>query len=159
MKADDYINSPEISERLKSLVKDKDLKSEKEMSGSVMSVSIDSFNAGFVEGMNVVGLKKEESDLRKSKELTKLTPSKFSETNTCKTLIDLILGSIETNSTDNTLNVGYDQFVTDTAIKAFQVAYAAGLTAGFEIASDPITSTIYKKNSDRIIKQGIGGNK
>lgn len=159
MKVDDYITSQEVSTRIKRLFSDKDEKSLKEMQSDLKVLAVDSYNMGFVEGLGFKKKASELSDLKKSKELTNLTPSKFKNTETCNSLVDLVLGVIETNSVESVLNVGYELFVKESLEKAFQVAYATGLTAGFGIASDPTTAAIYMSNEERILKQGIKGNK
>lgn len=159
MKADEFVKTPGMEERIKRISSDAAIKSTKEVVGGVTSLATESYNAGFVCGISFRKEAQNKSDIKKSKELTNLTPSRFRETETCKQLVDLITGVIETHSDGNVLDLGYDMFLQETAEKALQIAYASGITAGFGIAADPLTSSIFVANEERILKQGLGDNK
>jgi hypothetical protein len=54
--------------------------------------------------------------------------------------------------------MGYESLVSDDIKKVIQIVYAIGITAGFDISSDPDLKSIYQANVERFIKHGAGNN-
>lgn len=159
MQSDVYMNSKVILETIQEIIKGKDDYTDNQIIQSIKSMILDAFNAGRISCMEDREKLSKETLQKKSKEVTQFLPANFKKTETSKQLVNTVQETILANSEDYVLNVGYEPIVEDTINKVLQIAYAIGITTGFEIASDPDMKSIYSANVERFMKSGLSGNK
>jgi hypothetical protein len=95
--------------------------------------------------------------MKKSKEMTGFLPAHFKNTDTGKKLIELFMQELLNNTTDYTLNIGYEETLPTCIEKILRIAYSVGITTGFEIASDKELKSIYSSNVERFLNSGKVG--
>lgn len=115
---------------------------------------LESFNDGIIANMTERTKISKETLTKKSKEITKLLPAHFKNTETGKKLIEILLTELLNNTTDYVLNIGYETILAECFNRALRIAYSVGITTGFEIASDPDLKKIYTTNVERFMKSG-----
>lgn len=154
----EYVNSADVNESIKKYLKDDKNYSEERKTFEIKNMITNGYNYGVFSLLNDRKVSKDKSKLDKTKEITAYLPDIFKDSEMGKQLTNSIMEAIKTNSSNYILNIGYETILPDDIKKVIQIAYALGITAGFDISSDPELKSIYQTNIERFIKHGAGEN-
>lgn len=154
----DYVNSTSVNSEIETYIKDEKNFDKNRKIQELKSIVSNAYNYGAFSIMNDRKASQEKTMLSKSKEVTAYFPDNFKKSEMGKQLNDLIMASILTNSQGSVLNIGYEEILPDDISRALQIAYAIGLSVGFDISSDPDLKSIYQSNIERFLKHGAGNN-
>lgn len=154
----DYVNSTSVNTEIESFIKDEKNFDKKRKIQELKNIVTNAYNYGAFSIMNDRKASQEKTILSKSKEVTSYLPDNFKKSDMGQQLTNSIMAAIETNSQDSILNIGYETILPDDISNAIQIAYAIGLTVGFDISSDPDLKSIYQSNIERFLKHGAGDN-
>lgn len=156
MTSSDFVRSDAFKNRVQEVIK---TLNDEDTTPSILEpiltrILLDSFNDGIIANMGEKEKISKETLLKKSKEITKLLPAHFKNTDVGKKINETILQEILNNTTDYVLNIGYESVLQDAIAKTISIAYAIGITTGFEIASDKEMKSIYTSNQERFMNSG-----
>ena len=158
MTSNDFVNSVAFKKRIDQIIQsateDPD---EKVLHGLIATALMDSFNDGIIANMTEKTKVSKETLMKKSKEMTGFLPEHFKNTDTGKKLIELFMHELFNNTTDYTINIGYEETLPACIEKILRIAYSIGITTGFEIASDKELKSIYSSNVERFLNSGKVG--
>lgn len=154
----EYVNSVEVESEIKDFLKNEKDYSNERKTTEIKNMIATAFNYGIFSLLNERKVIKNMSTIEKSKELTTYLPSVFKDSDMASQLVNSIMESIKTNSSNYTLNIGYEAIVPEDIKKVIQIVYAMGITAGFDISSNPDLKSFYQVNIERFIKHGAGQN-
>ncbi len=158
MTSNDFVNSIAFKNRVEQIIQSAiEEPDEKVLKGLISTALLDSFNDGIIANMTEKTKVSKETLLKKSKEMTGFLPAHFKNTDTGKKLIELFMQELLNNTTDYTLNIGYEETIPICIEKILRIAYSIGITTGFEIASDKELKSIYSSNVERFLNSGKVG--
>ena len=154
----EYVNSVNVNESIKRYKKKKKNFSDEKKTSEIKDMITNAYNYGVFSLLNDRKASKDKTKLDKTKEITAYLPDRFTNSDIGEQLTTSVMQSIKTNSSNYILNIGYETIIPDDIKKVLQIAYAIGITTGFDISSDPELKSIYQANIERFIKHGAGNN-
>ena len=154
----EYVNSEDVNDSIKRYLKDEKNFSNDKKTSEIKNMITSAYNYGVFSLLTDRKASKDKSKLDKTKEITAYLPDMFKNSDMGNQLTESVMQSIKTNSSNYILNIGYETVLPDDIKNVIQIAYAIGITAGFDISSDPELKTIYQSNIERFLKHGAGGN-
>ena len=154
----EYVNSVNVNESIKRYLKDEKNFSDEKKTSEIKDMITNAYNYCVFSLLNDRKASKDKTKLDKTKEITAYLPDRFTNSDIGEQLTTSVMQSIKTNSSNYILNIGYETIIPDDIKKVLQIAYAIGITTGFDISSDPELKSIYQANIERFIKHGAGNN-
>lgn len=154
----EYVNSADVNDTIKKYLKDDKNFSDERKASEIKNMITSAYNYGVFSLLTDRKVSKDRTKLDKTKEITAYLPDMFTNSDMGEQLTTSVMQSIKTNSSNYILNIGYETIIPDDIKKVLQIAYAIGITAGFDISSDPELKSIYQANIERFIKHGAGNN-
>lgn len=159
MNTNDLVNSEIFNNQIIDIVRNRDIVSENKQISDIKNLIIQGFNYGIVSVKETTDKNKKSTILKKSKEISNMLPDNFVKSPLGKQLVSSVLESVKGLSENSVLNIGYEPILETDIEKIIIMAYAIGITTGFEISEDSDYKSMYASNTDRFIKHGIGDTK
>ena len=154
MNINDYLKSQTYIKQSEIIAENSKIEPSSKIKSNIDALVSEAYNSGVMSMIKKQKSTEVNTDLIKSKEITKMLPGNFIKQEIGEKAINGILESIKSCQENGELSIGWEELVKADIINFIRVVYAIGITSGFEIASDEAFKRLYLANQERFLMNG-----